>query len=275
MTTANHELRIAHLSSGYRRHRVIEDLSLPALPAGAVHALLGPNAAGKSTLLRALAGLLPAQGSITLAGKELNGLALGERAQTVTYMPQSLPQGVALTVLETVLGALHASHVQRPPRDMRQAVERASDTLDQIGIKHLAMHGLDQLSGGQRQLASLAQALVRRPRLLLLDEPVSALDLEYQLRVMQRIQHLAREHDMTVLVVLHDLQLAARWADRVVVLSQGRLAACGAPHEAITAELLAEVYHVAARVQPHADGHLQVLVDALRDHAAPAPTADL
>ncbi|HET7266607.1 MAG TPA: ABC transporter ATP-binding protein [Oleiagrimonas sp.] len=256
-------LAIRELSTGYRRRPVIESLTLPDLPAGAVHALLGPNAAGKSTLLRALAGLLPAHGSIMLAGEELVHMPLAERARRVTYMPQTLPGGVALTVLETVIGALRAAHAEAAPGSTGDAVGRAVETLAQVGIEHLAMEGLARLSGGQRQLVSLAQALVRRPRLLLLDEPISALDLKYQQQVMQLVQRLAREQGMTVLVVLHDLQIAAQWSDRVVVLAQGRLAACGEPAEALTPELLAEVYHVDARIEHCSHGRVQVMVDGL------------
>lgn len=263
-------MQIQALTTGYRRHRVIENLSLPELPAGGVHALLGPNAAGKSTLLRALAGLLPAHGSIRLAGSELNQLSLAERAKSVTYMPQTLPGGVALTVLETVLGALRTSHAEAAPVNTEHAVQLAVDTLSQMGIADLAMEGLGQLSGGQRQLVSLAQSLVRRPRLLLLDEPISALDLKFQLRVMQLVQRLAREQGTTVLIVLHDLQAAAQWSDRVVVLSQGKLAACGPPADAITPDLVAQVYHVCARVEHCSRGRLQVLVDGLE--AAPCGT---
>lgn len=265
MGAATAGLRIQGLTTGYRRNAVIENLNLPELPAGGVHALLGPNAAGKSTLLRALAGLLPARGLVTLGGRELNHLPLAERARHVTYMPQTLPGGVALTVLETVLGALRATHAEAAPDNTEQAVERAVEVLAQMGIQHLAMQGLGRLSGGQRQLVSLAQSLVRRPRLLLLDEPISALDLRFQLRVMQLVQKLARDQGMTVLVVLHDLQIAARWCDQVAVLTQGKLAACGPPEQAITAEMLARVYHVRGRIEPASDGRLQVLVDGLQE----------
>lgn len=269
MTDTAEGLRIQGLTTGYRRNTVIQGLDLPELPIGGVHALLGPNAAGKSTLLRALAGLHPAHGSVSLAGQELSHLSLAERARYVTYMPQTLPGGVALTVLETVLGALRSAHAEAAPVDTDHAVALAVDILTRMGIEHLAMEGLARLSGGQRQLVSLAQSLVRRPRLLLLDEPISALDLKYQMRVMQLVQELAREQGMTVLVVLHDLQMAARWCDRVAVLSQGQLAACGSPPEAITPEMLARVYHVAARVEPSSDGRLQVLVDDLQASADP------
>lgn len=268
MSVPNQGLRVQGLTTGYRRNPVIQDFTLPELPAGGVHALLGPNAAGKSTLLRALAGLLPSHGVINLNQRELNHLSLAERAKSVTYMPQTLPGGVALTVLETVLGALRASHAAAAPANTEHAVELAVDILVRMGIEHLAMQDLGRLSGGQRQLVSLAQSLVRQPRLLLLDEPISALDLKFQMQVMQLVQRLAREQGMTVLVVLHDLQMAAQWCDQVAVLLQGKLAACGPPAEAITPAMLARVYQVSARVEHSSDGRLQVLVDGLKNSAA-------
>ncbi|MDX6805085.1 ABC transporter ATP-binding protein [Terrihabitans rhizophilus] len=254
-------LRVRDLSTGYRNRDVVRGLSLPDLAAGQTLSLLGPNAAGKSTLLRALAGLQPARGSIELGGTELIGLPLAEHARRVTYMPQTLPQRVALTVLEAVIGALRAT----PPEGIEHGTDaitrRAVEVLERIGIAHLAMEGLDHLSGGQRQLASLAQALVRRPRVLLLDEPTSALDLNYQLRVMQLVREAAREWGMTVIMVLHDLALAARWSDRIVLLSHGTVAAAGNPVEALTPDVLARVYNVRARVETCSRGTLQILVD--------------
>lgn len=252
-------LIVSGLSTGYGDRSIISDLSLPDVSPGEVMALIGPNGAGKSTLLRALAGLQPARGSIALAGRELHGLSLAERAKSITYMPQTLPQGVALTVLETLVSALRASPVagMAPEDDAGHALT----VLQRLGMGDLAMQRLDQLSGGQRQLASLAQAVVRGPRVLLLDEPTSALDLRHQLRVLKLVRELAAEQRMIVIMVLHDLQAAARASDRVVVLSQGLVAASGTPAEAITPQILAEVYQVRARVEHCARGTLQVLVD--------------
>ena len=120
---------------------------------------------------------------------------------------------------------------------------------------------LDRLSGGQKQLAGLAQALAREPRLLLLDEPTSALDLHYQLRVLDLAREAAAERGMTVMIVLHDLQAAARVSDRIAVMAKGRLVAFGAPDEAVTPEILGEVYRVSARVQRCDRGVLQVMID--------------
>ncbi len=261
MTAGADTLRVTGLAAGYRGRPVIRNLDLPLLNAGEVHSLIGPNAAGKSTLMRALAGLLPATGSAFLGERALLKLPLAERARFITYMPQTLPQGVALTVLETVISALRASPVSEVSLDSHAASRRALHVLDRIGIAHLAMEGLDRLSGGQRQLASLAQALVREPRVLLLDEPISALDLQYQLRVMKLVRELAREHGMIVLVVLHDLQVAARWSDGVVVLSHGKVVATGTPAQAITPDVLARVYEVSARVEHCSNGTLQIMVD--------------
>lgn len=254
-------LIVRDLSAGYRGARVIEGLSLAAAEPGQTLSLVGPNAAGKSTLLRALAGLVPASGSVMLGDEELTRLPLADRARRVTYMPQTLPQGVALSVLETVIGALNASPAGEAVSSEDEAAERAMAVLDRIGIGALALKGIDQLSGGQRQLAALAQALVRAPRLLLLDEPTSALDLHYQLRVLDLVRTLAAERGMIVVMVLHDLQAAARASDRIVVLSQGRIVADGAPADAITPDILAEVYHVRSRIDRCDRGQLRIMVD--------------
>lgn len=242
-------LKLSGLSVGYARRKVIDDLTLPPIVPGHVVSLIGPNAAGKTTLLRAIAGLHPAEGSLHLGKRELLALPLADHARLVTYMPQSLPQRVALSVLEGVIGALRASPVAGPMLSDTELLDRAMDVIERVGIAPLAMSGLDHLSGGQRQLASLAQALVRAPRVLLLDEPISALDLHYQLRVMKLVRALARERGMIVIMVLHDLAIAARWSDRIIVLSNGKVAADGEPAEAITASVLADVYKVVARVE--------------------------
>lgn len=252
-------LNIEHLSAGYRNRPIIKNLSLMPMQEGQIVSLIGPNAAGKSTLLRAIAGLLPATGSVRLGDVEILGLPLVEQARHITYTPQELPQQIALTVLETVMGALQVSRENRQAVDT--AMQKAIDVLERLGISHLAMEQLDRLSGGQRQLTSLAQTLVREPKVLLLDEPISALDLHYQLRVMKQVREFAAEKRMIVLVVLHDLSIAARWSDRIVVLAQGEVVAEGTPQEAITPDVLSRVYQVKARVESCSQGSFTVMVD--------------
>jgi iron complex transport system ATP-binding protein len=171
------------------------------------------------------------------------------------------PQGVALTVLETVVASIRATPLRGAVYTDAQAAERAYEVLQRINAEALAGQRLDRLSGGQKQLAGLAQALAREPRLLLLDEPTSALDLHYQLRVLDLAREAAAERGMTVMIVLHDLQAAARVSDRIAVMAKGRLVAFGTPDEAITPDILAEVYRVSARVQRCDRGVLQVMID--------------
>jgi len=253
------ELVIQHLSAGYRNRPIIKNLSLMPMQEGQIVSLIGPNAAGKSTLLRAIAGLLPATGSVKLGDTEILGLPLVAQAKHITYTPQELPQQVALTVLETVMGALQVSRESR--QDVDEAMQKSLLVMDRLGISHLAMEQLDRLSGGQRQLTSLAQTLVREPKVLLLDEPISALDLHYQLRVMKQVREFAAEKRMIVLVVLHDLSIAARWSDRIVILAKGEVVAEGTPKEAITPDVLSSVYQVKARVESCSQGSFTVMVD--------------
>lgn len=252
-------LVINELSVGYPGRKVVENLSLSVFAGGSLTALVGPNAAGKTTLLRGLAGLNRSTGSIKLDDIELVGADAVTQARHVTYMPQALPQRVALTVYEAMLSALRAS-----PTDVGQTDHHtiATRTLERLGIESLALRPLDQLSGGQRQMASLAQALARRPKVLLLDEPTSALDLRYQLKVMMSVSEIARERGIIVIVVLHDIALAARWCSRIVVMDEGAVVADGSPWTAITPELLARVYRVAARVERCSLGHMQIISDA-------------
>jgi iron complex transport system ATP-binding protein len=256
-------LSIDRLSAGYGARRVLHELTLPSIEPGGITVLVGPNGAGKSTLLRVLAGLLPAQGTVRLGGRDLLGLTIDARADEIGFMPSALPQRVALTVLEATMAALCATPWtgQGLP-----ATHRAIGVLERVGILDLAHEPLDQLSSGQRQLASLAQSLMRDPIMLLLDEPTSALDLRHQLLVFDLVRQFA-ESGRIVVTVLHDLSLAARWASQIVVLDHGTVRAAGTPEMALTPDLLAHVYGVTARIEPCTHGRLQVLVDSV----APRP----
>ncbi|TDR87071.1 ABC transporter ATP-binding protein [Enterovirga rhinocerotis] len=251
-------LRIRGLSAGYRGREVVRSLDLEGIAPGTVTALVGPNAAGKSTLLRAMAGLIPASGSVVLDGEDLLALDLDARSARIGFMPQSLPHRVSLSVFESVLVALKASGGagRMDPR------ARVMAALDRVDLGDLANEPLDRLSGGQRQLASLAQAIVREPRLLLLDEPTSALDLGHQFAVMSMARSLA-EAGGIVIVVLHDLVLAARWADRVAVLRRGALRAFGPADDVLTPEVFADTWAVRGRLMRSPLGVPYLDVDAI------------
>lgn len=250
------DLQLEHLSVSYGSKRIIRDLTLSPIKAGQVTALVGPNGAGKTTLLRAIAGLLRASGSALVHGENLLTMGHGERSALVSYMPQSVPERVSLTVLESVIATLRAT---RRHGMMGNAYDRrAISVLEQLDIADIALDPLDCLSGGQRQLCSLAQSLVSDPSILLLDEPTSALDLRHQVTVMSVVRELAAAGKI-VICVLHDLSQAARWADSIVVLNHGALYRHGAPDEAVTPQMLSEVYAVEARVES-LHGHLHVVV---------------
>lgn len=254
-------LRLKHFSAGYPKRKVIDDLNVPELPQGKITVLLGPNGCGKSTLLRALAGLGKGQGELWLNGEELMSQPFARRAQRVVYLPQSLPAGVHLHVLESIIVA------QRASGGLHSASSEAEimHLLEQLGIAHLAMRYLDQLSGGQKQLVGLAQSLIRRPELLLLDEPLSALDLNYQFHVMDLVRRETRLRNIVTVVVVHDINIALRHADHALMLKDGNLLADGEPSQVITPETLAQVYGVRGRIEHCSRGMPQVMIDGLAE----------
>ena len=256
-----HALEVAGLDAAYGRRQVIHDLSLPPLAAGTVTALLGPNGSGKSTLLRALGGLSRSRARrIGLGPMDLAAAAPATRAAYIAYMPQTLPRALHLSVFESVLVAAQA-RVGGAVSDAELA--RVQAQLEHVGIGQLAASYLDELSGGQRQLVALAQALIRRPKVLLLDEPLSALDLNYQFLVMDLLQRETREQGLVTLVVLHDLNIALRHADHALMLHQGCLLASGPPEQVISAAVLAQAYGVRGRVESCSMGYAQLHIDGL------------
>jgi iron complex transport system ATP-binding protein len=252
-------LQVDDLHVSYGKRQIIEQLSVAALLPGKVTALLGPNGSGKSTLLKAVAGLVTARGTVNLDGSDLLRASFASRAERVVYLPQSLPASVHLRVFESLLVARRASGSTSQTDDIAQA----QSLLARLGIDSLAMRFLDELSGGQKQLVGLAQALIRKPRLLLLDEPLSALDLNFQFHVMEVIRQETVQRNMVTLIVLHDINISLRHTDHVLMLKAGRLLADGAPADVISAESLAQVYGVRGRVERCSQGHAQVLIDGL------------
>ncbi|PLZ02520.1 iron ABC transporter [Burkholderia sp. WAC0059] len=260
-------LAIRDLSVRYGRRLVLDALAADALPRGELTALLGPNGSGKSTLLRALAGLAPASGGrLALDGEPLELSVSGARSHSVVYLPQALPAGVRLQVLESVLVACRAT--RNPGLGWSGAANEADlghayDILERLGIGALAQQRLDQLSGGQRQLAGIAQALVRDPQVLLLDEPLSALDLNHQFHVMQLLRAETRRRNMVTVIVLHDINAAMRLCDRAMLLHRGGIVGFGRPAEVVTPQSLEAVFGVRARIEPCSRGHHQILIDGL------------
>ncbi|UBR48326.1 ABC transporter ATP-binding protein [Halomonas sp. FeN2] len=244
-------LQLNRVSARYGRRAILEDITTPCFQGGQVVALLGPNAAGKSTLFRRILGLLKGEGEVIISGTNAE--------RPVGYMPQDTGAKAVLTVYESVLLArMQGRGLKVQPEDLAQ-VDRA---LEELSITPLGERDIGDLSGGQRQLVSAAQALVQEPEILMLDEPTSALDLNRQISLLTVLRRLADERQMLILVALHDLGHALRFADAAMMLENGRLIACGPTAEVITPELLRQVYQVAARIEPCSKGQPQLIVEA-------------
>ena len=254
------QLHINDIQVGYPGKKVIRGLTLPPLSSGEVVVLTGPNGAGKSTLLRAIAGLLRMTGSIYYDNHELTAMSIQKRAGYVSFMPQAVPTDINLSVIEAIISALKASPLDAVGDNNTTIHEHAIAVLERIGIAHLALEPLSQLSGGQRQLASLARTVVREPKVLLLDEPTSALDLKHQLKVMRLARSFASDGRI-VIIVLHDLNLALKWADQVIVMDKGDIVSQGKPTSAITSEIIAKIYGVEIRVEYCSKGTPTLIVD--------------
>ena len=219
--------------------------------AGEVLALIGPNGAGKTTLIRAAAGLLaPAGGAARLAGEAVHGWRPALRARRIAVVPQAAQLPAGFTVRETVLmgrtpylGWL-GREAEADHAVTRQALERA-------GLLGLAEQPVDALSGGEQQRVLIARALAQAAPVLLLDEPTAHLDLKYQASTLSLVRELARADGLAVLVALHDLNLAAQFADRVALLAGGELRALGSPTEVLTPANLSAAYEIPVMVIPH------------------------
>ncbi|RBI67100.1 ABC transporter ATP-binding protein [Vreelandella sulfidaeris] len=243
-------LELNRVSARYGRRAILQEITTPPFKGGQIVALLGPNAAGKSTLFRRILGLLKGEGEVIISGTSVD--------RPVAYMPQDTGARAVLTVYESVLLArMQGRSLKVQPEDLAQ-VDRA---LAELSITSLGERDLGNLSGGQRQLVSAAQALVQEPEILMLDEPTSALDLNRQINLLSVLRRLADERNMLILVALHDLGHALRFTDASMVLENGHLVACGPTEDVITPALLHQVYKVTARIEPCSKGRPQLIVE--------------
>ena len=247
-------LLVRDVSFSYGKLAVLDSVSFEAR-AGEVTAVLGANATGKSTLLKCVSGRLRARGSIALNGTEIAHMSAHDRAHAIGAMVQDAGEAARLTVLETVLlGRLHALTLKIDPAE----IKRARAVLNRLRIEHLASRFLNELSGGQRRLVMLAQALAGDPKLLLLDEPTANLDLPNELEALRIVREMTAEKKLITLVTLHDLNMASRFADAVVLMRSGRVIRFGTPAEALAPEAIEAAYGVKTRLIP--DGERFVIV---------------
>ncbi len=226
---------------GYSGKTALEDVSLLVEP-GEVVGLLGPNGSGKSTLLKILSGILPQyEGSARVDGVEVRTARRRDLASKLAVVPQETSFGFPFTVLETVLMGRHP-HLAGLAFETQKDVELARAALDRCRAVHLADRTIQELSSGERQRVVFARALAQEPRALLLDEPTSFLDIRHQTELYDLVRELATADGTAVLTVLHDLNLAAEYCDRIYLLRQGRLAAAGPTGEVFTYANLTTVF---------------------------------
>ena len=218
--------------------------------------VIGPNGSGKSSLLKLMAGLIePQQGSVSLFGEGLRSLPRESVARRIAYMPQDLSFDFPVSVVETVLMGRYP-HRRRSIWNMvgweqREDLAVAEEAMVATDVISLADRLLGTISAGERQRVLLARALAQQPRVLLLDEPTAHLDLNHQLEVCRVLARIHEQLQMTVVFVSHDINLAAQYCDRMMVMKAGRMVAIGAPHEVIQTRLLAEVYGCEVLVDQH------------------------
>jgi iron complex transport system ATP-binding protein len=260
------------LTLQYEQRRVVQGLSVE-IPEGKVTMIVGANACGKSTLLRGLSRLLkPRNGTVTLDGKDIHSRPARELARTLGLLPQhpSAPEGITVKDLVGRGRYPHQGFFRSWSSEDELAVQRA---LEATATLELADRNVDELSGGQRQRVWIAMALAQETEVLLLDEPTTYLDLAHQVEVLDLVTDLNRRHGTTVVIVLHDLNLAARYADHVIAMKSGSIIAEGPATDIVTEQLVLDVFGLASRVVLDPVAGTPLIIPLGRHHAATSPSS--
>jgi iron complex transport system ATP-binding protein len=240
------DVRCASVSVSLGRQLIVRDVSID-VPAGGWIAVVGPNGAGKTTLLRAVAGLTPFEGDIHVGPSRVSELSHRERALAVAVVPQDPVIPFGLRVLDYVLLG-RTSHIGRFGVEGPNDFAVARDVLQQLELSHLAKRAIETLSGGERQRTVLARALAQEAPVLLLDEPTTALDIGHQQDVLDLVDELRHDRGLTVLSTMHDLTLAAQYAESLVLLDKGAVVVAGSADEVLTEANLSRFYGARVRV---------------------------
>jgi len=237
----SHTFEARELVSGYDQRMILDRVSLQ-IPAHQISVIIGANASGKSTLLKTLARVIkPAQGDVLLDGQSIYHIPPKQFARVVGLLPQLpiVPEGITVADL---VGRGRYPHQSMFGLWRREDYEAVAEAMELMGISELANRSLDELSGGQRQRVWIAMALAQQTDILFLDEPTTYLDITYQVEILDLLTDLNRKYGTTIVMVLHDINLAARYADCLFALRQGRLIAEGKPSDVISSELIKEVF---------------------------------
>jgi iron complex transport system ATP-binding protein len=249
------KLTINNLSFNYSNIPILKKINLE-IGMGEVLSIVGPNGSGKSTLLKCINCILkPKHNSILIDGKDTRKLNLKELSRLMGYVPQNSTSSFPFTVFDVVMmGRKPYIHWSIGERDN----EIVAQMLDFFGIGHLAMRHFNELSGGEQQKVIIARALAQQPKLMLLDEPTSALDIRHQLEILCILKSLTQSNERSVIVTMHDLNLASRFSDRMVMLKKGEIYALGTPETVLTEKNIEDVYGIKANVSTSVVGKPQV-----------------
>jgi ABC-type cobalamin/Fe3+-siderophores transport systems, ATPase components len=235
------ELVLENVSKAYGPQVALDNVSFAVHP-GEIVALVGPNGSGKSTLIKAIALIHePTGGTIAIDSRDVRSIDPVDLAMLLGYVPQGFSYTLYSTVFETVLMG-RRRYIRWSVSD--EELSRVQRALDALEIGSLAAKFMDELSGGERQKVFIARALAQEPRIFLFDEPTSALDIRYQIEVMETMRRITRERNSSMIVAVHDLNLAYRYADAVVVLNHGKMEAYGKPCDVLTPDCIRSVYGV-------------------------------
>lgn len=266
--TLSHQLLAAGLDLGYGDLKIVSALDL-TVPPGKLTVIVGANACGKSTLLRGLARLLaPSRGAVYLDGKPIHQMPTRDVATVLGVLPQS-PVAPDAIVVADLVGRGRYPHQGWFRRWTPEDDAAVAEALAATDTAELADRPVDELSGGQRQRVWIAMALAQETELLLLDEPTTFLDINHQVEVLDLLTDLVQQRGRTVVAVLHDLNLACRYADHIVAMREGRIAASGAPGEVMTAELVKSVFGMDAEVCDDPVSHSPMIVPVGRHRVKP------
>ncbi|MBW1917261.1 MAG: ABC transporter ATP-binding protein [Deltaproteobacteria bacterium] len=232
---------IEHLYVAYGKRLVLQDLSFQ-IDDGGFFIIIGPNSSGKTTLLKTMAGVVrPQQGYVEILGNPLASYAKRTLAQQVAVVPQYTPTDVPFTVQEVVLMG-RSPHLSLAGLEQKRDLAIAQEAMEITKVAHLAGRRLDQLSGGELQRVVLARALCQQPRLIMLDEPTASLDLAHQVNIMDLLERLQQERGLTVIMISHDVNLAAMYGNQLLLMKEGRIVSLGPPREVLTYAQLEQAY---------------------------------
>jgi iron complex transport system ATP-binding protein len=235
-------ITIKGLTFNYNSHKILDDLDV-VVEKSEVLSLVGPNGSGKTTLIKCIDRILKPRGSILLDGLELERMSRQDVARQIGYVPQSSSTPLATTVFDTVLMG------RRPHIGWRVTdsdLDKVAEVLEKLHLEELAMRDFSQLSGGQKQKVLIARALAQEPAVLLLDEPTSNLDMRHQLEVMEIVRDLVHEKKIAAVMAIHDLNLASRFSDKLVMLKNGQVYAAGEPETLLNESNIGKVYGIEA-----------------------------